>query len=69
MLWNHPKRGRLSPPLKYLIIAAAVAVVSIAVLEALGTAMTSNYKGLGGRLGADDGSAVAPATMPRDDLR
>ena len=55
-------RGRVAPPLKYLLIAAGVAVASLAVLEAMGSLLTSNYKGLGGKLEPNPG--VAPATAP-----
>ena len=58
--------NRRRVPLKYAVIAAALAVVSVVALEAAGTALTSSYSGLGGKLTPATGGAaeVAPAQAP-----
>jgi Flp pilus assembly pilin Flp len=58
--------NRRRVPIKYALIAAALAAVSVVALESAGTALTSSYSGLGGKLtpataGASD---VAPAASP-----
>ncbi len=47
---------------KYAMIAAGLAVASIVALEAAGTALTTSYSGLGGKLApaAGDAADVAP---------
>jgi hypothetical protein len=52
-------------PVKYAIVAAGLAVVSIVAIEAAGRALTSSYSGLGGKLTPAGGAAeVAPARSP-----
>jgi len=53
-----------SPPrrvLKYAVLAAVMAVCSIAAVETMGTFLTRSYTGLGGKLEAAP-SAAAPAS-------
>ncbi len=58
--------NRRRVPLKYAVIAAALAVVSVVALEATGTALTSSYSGLGGKLAPSKRGAaeVTPALTP-----
>ena len=55
--------NRRHVPVKYAMIAAGLAVASIVALEAAGTAMTTSYSGLGGKLTPASGGAadIAPA--------
>ena len=55
--------NRRRVPVKYAMIAAGLAVASIVALEAAGTAMTTSYSGLGGKLTPASGGAadIAPA--------
>ena len=57
------KANRRRVPVKYAVIAAAV--VSVWALETAGTALTSSYKGLGGKLGGGP-AAVAPPRTPAE---
>lgn len=61
--------NRRRVPMKYAMIAAGLAVASVVALEAAGTALTTSYSGLGGKLApATAGAAdIAPArsTGPR----
>ncbi|MFO0989264.1 MAG: hypothetical protein U1F37_18190 [Alphaproteobacteria bacterium] len=54
--------NRRRVPVKYAMLAAGLAVVSIVAIEAAGTALTSSYSGIGGKLTpASSGAAeVAP---------
>ena len=61
-LWTANRRR---VPLKYAIVAALVAVVGVLAIETAGTALTSSYKGLGGKLGGGP-SAVMPARTPAE---
>jgi hypothetical protein len=58
--------NRRRVPLKYAVIAAALAVASVLALEAAGTALTTSYSGLGGKLAPGSGGAaeIAPAKAP-----
>jgi Flp pilus assembly pilin Flp len=61
--------NRRRVPVKYAMIAAGLAVASVVALEAAGTALSTSYSGLGGKLapvtaGAAD-IAPARATDPR----
>ena len=58
--------NRRRVPVKYALIAAAVAVASVVALESAGTALTGSYSGLGGKLTPATAGApeVAPATAP-----
>jgi hypothetical protein len=58
--------NRRRVPVKYAIIAAGLAVVSVVALEAAGTAISASYTGLGGKLTpATTGAAeVYPARAP-----
>lgn len=58
--------NRRRVPVKYAMIAAGLAVASIVALEAAGTALTTSYSGLGGKLTPSSGGAVeiAPARSP-----
>ncbi len=55
--------NRRRVPVKYALIAAGLAVASIVALEAAGTALTTAYSGLGGKLAPSSGGAteIAPA--------
>jgi len=55
--------NRRRVPVKYAMIAAGLAVVSILALEAAGTALTTSYSGLGGKLspGGTGSAEIAPA--------
>lgn len=61
--------NRRRVPVKYAMLAAGLAVVSIVAIEAAGTALTSSYSGIGGKLApASSGAAeIAPvrAAEPR----
>ncbi len=61
--------NRRRVPVKYAMLAAGLAVVSIVSIEAAGTALTSSYSGIGGKLApASIGAAeIAPvrAAEPR----
>jgi hypothetical protein len=65
--------NRRRVPVKYAMIAAALAVVSVLALEAAGTALTTSYSGLGGKLSPGIGGTVevAPArsATPRPALQ
>lgn len=65
--------NRRRVPVKYAMIAAGLAVASIVALEAAGTALTTSYSGLGGKLTPASGGAadIVPARSaePRTDLR
>lgn len=52
------RNGRRAP-LKYALIAALAAILSVMGLEAAGTALSGSYTGLGGKLRAP--ASVAPA--------
>lgn len=54
--------NRRRVPIKYALIAAALAVVSVVALESAGTALTGSYSGLGGKL--TPGTAGAPEVAP-----
>jgi len=58
--------NRRRVPVKYAMIAAALAVASVLALEAAGTALTTSYTGLGGKLTPGSGGAaeIAPASAP-----
>ena len=58
------KANRRRVPVKYALIAGALAVASVVALETAGTALTSSYTGLNGKLtpATDGGAAVVPAT-------
>jgi Flp pilus assembly pilin Flp len=60
------KANRRRMPVKYALIAGALAVASVVALEAAGTALTSSYTGLNGKLApATAGAAeVAPVAAP-----
>jgi hypothetical protein len=55
--------NRRRVPVKYALIAAGLAVVSVVALEAAGTALNTSYTGLGGKLSPTSSGAaeVAPA--------
>jgi len=55
--------NRRRVPMKYALLAGALAVVSIVGLEAAGSALTSSYSGLGGKLspGSAGSAEIAPA--------
>lgn len=55
--------NRRRVPVKYAMIAAGLAVASVVALEAAGTALTTSYSGLGGKLTPSSGGAaeVVPA--------
>ncbi len=58
--------NRRRVPVKYAVIAAGVAVVSVLAIETAGTALTHSYSGLGGKLtpATDGAAAVIPARAP-----
>lgn len=56
-------RGRSRQPVKYAVIAGLIAVLSVVMLEATGTVMSSNYSGLDGKLGKP-ATQTAPASAP-----
>jgi len=58
-----PQANRRRVPVKYALIAAAVAVIGVAAIEMAGTGLTSSYSGLGGKLGGAP-TAVAPVSQP-----
>jgi Flp pilus assembly pilin Flp len=60
------KANRRRVPIKYALIAAALAVVSVVALESAGTALTGSYSGLGGKLtpATAGASEVAPVAAP-----
>jgi hypothetical protein len=55
--------NRRRVPVKYAIIASGLAVVSVLALEAAGTAMSTSYSGIGGKLtpAAAGAADIAPA--------
>lgn len=55
--------NRRRVPVMYAMIAAGLAVASVVALEAAGTALTTSYSGLGGKLTPASGGAaeIAPA--------
>ena len=59
--------NRRPVPVKYAVVAGAIAVVSVVALELSGIALTSSYSGLGGKLVPDSGGAaeVVPASSMR----
>ena len=65
--------NRRRVPVKYAMIAAGLAVASIVALEAAGTALTTSYSGLGGKLTPSSSGAaeIAPARAadPRGTFR
>jgi Flp pilus assembly pilin Flp len=63
MLEQLIKANRRRVPVKYAVIAAVVAALSVAALETAGKMLTSSYSGLGGKLGGGP-SATAPASAP-----
>jgi hypothetical protein len=60
------RANRRRVPMKYALVAAALAVVSVVALETAGTALTASYSGLGGKLtpATEGASEVAPAAAP-----
>ncbi len=58
--------NRRRVPVKYAVIAAGVAVISVLAIETAGTALTNSYSGLGGKLTptTDGAAAVIPARAP-----
>ncbi len=54
--------NRRRVPVKYAMLAAGLAVASVVGLEAAGTALTSSYSGIGGKLApaAHGAAEVAP---------
>ncbi len=58
--------NRRRVPVKYAVIAAGVAVISVLAIETAGTALTNSYSGLGGKLtpATDGAAAVIPARAP-----
>lgn len=63
MISNSQGRGRGRQPVKYAVIAGLIAVLSIVMLEATGTVLSSNYRGLDGKLGKP-ATQIAPASAP-----
>lgn len=63
MLKHLLSANRRRVPVKYAMIAAGLAVASILALEAAGTALTTSYSGLGGKLTPSSGGSaeIAPA--------
>jgi Flp pilus assembly pilin Flp len=61
--------NRRRVPVKYAIIAAGLAVVSVVALEAAGTALTTSYTGLGGKLTPTNGGAADVAPVRATDRR
>lgn len=55
--------NRRRMPVKYAVLAAGLAVASVLALEAAGTALTSSYSGIGGKLAPATGGAadIVPA--------
>ena len=58
--------NRRRVPVKYAMLAAALAVASVLALEAAGTALTTSYTGLGGKLapGSSGAAEIVPAKAP-----
>ncbi len=58
--------NRRRVPVKYAVMAAGVAVVGVLAIETAGSALTTSYSGLGGRLtpATDGAAAVIPARAP-----
>lgn len=63
MISNSLGRGRSRQPVKYAVIAGLIAVLSVVMLEATGTVLSSNYTGLEGKLGKP-ATQIAPASAP-----
>lgn len=63
MISNSLGRGRRRQPIKYAVAAGLIAVLSIVMLEATGSVLSSNYSGLDGKLG-QPGVQMAPASAP-----
>ena len=63
MISNIQGRGRRRQPIKYAVAAGVIAVLSVVMLEATGSMLSSNYSGLDGKLG-QRGEQVAPAAAP-----
>lgn len=55
--------SRRRVPMKYALIAMGLAVLSVVALEAVGTALSTSYSGLGGKLTPASGPAaeITPA--------
>ena len=60
--------NRRRVPVKYALIAGGLAVLSVVGLEAAGSALTSSYSGLGGKLtpGSVGSAEVAPVRASDD---
>ena len=63
MLKQLLKANRRRVPVKYAVIAAVVAALSVAALETAGKSLTNSYSGLGGKLGGGP-AATSPAAAP-----
>jgi hypothetical protein len=61
--------NRRRVPIKYALIAAGLAVVSVVALESAGTALTSSYSGLGGKLAPATSGAPELAPVAAPDIR
>jgi hypothetical protein len=54
--------ARRRHPIKYAAVAGVIAVISVVLIEATGSMLTSNYSGLGGKLSTPP--QTAPASAP-----
>lgn len=61
--------NRRRVPVKYAMIAAGLAVASVVGLEAAGTALTTSYTGLGGKLTPASAGAAEIAPVRSTDPR
>lgn len=61
--------NRRRVPVKYAMIAAGLAVASVVGLEAAGTALTTSYTGLGGKLTPASAGATEIAPVRSTDPR
>lgn len=61
--------NRRRVPVKYAMIAAGLAVASVVALETAGTALTTSYSGLGGKLAPESGGAADAAPVRAADPR
>jgi hypothetical protein len=61
--------NRRRVPVKYAMIAAGLAVASVVALETAGTALTTSYSGLGGKLTPATAGAAEIAPVRSADPR